>query len=81
MPGPWFLCREDQGAWTRNSRVRRIFIELRLLDNGRHPKGIAFVRVEEREDQARYGEWRSREGMEGYLQWWLDEGEGPAEQS
>ena len=38
------------------SRVRRIFIELRLLDNGRHPKGIAFERVEGREDQARYGE-------------------------
>ncbi|CAE7680630.1 Arl10 [Symbiodinium microadriaticum] len=30
--------------------------QMQLLDNGRHPKGIAFERVEGREDQARYGE-------------------------
>ena len=57
MPGLWFLPREDEGAWKGLPAARGDYLELRLLDSTWHPHGMALVRVEEREDPARYGEW------------------------
>ena len=78
MPGPWFLPREDEGAWKGLPAARGDYLELKLLDSG-----MALVRVEEREAPARYGEWLQATIVavsDGYLQWWLDQGEGSTEQ-
>ena len=56
MPGPWFLPREDQGAWGALPAARGDYLELKLLDLDQHPQGMALVRVEERENPGRYGE-------------------------
>ncbi|CAE7799530.1 unnamed protein product [Symbiodinium sp. CCMP2592] len=83
MPGPWFLPREDQGAWSALPAARGDYVELKLLDSTRHPQGMGLVRIEERENPGRYGEWFAGTIVavsDGYLQWWLDEGEGSSEQ-
>eukprot|EP00439_Symbiodinium_sp_Y106_P065143 s176_g10.t1 len=83
MPGPWFLPREDEGAWKGLPAARGDYLELKLLDSTWHPQGMALVRVEEREAPARYGEWFQATIVavsDGYLQWWLDQGEGSTEQ-
>ena len=83
MPGPGFLPREDPGAWSALPAVRGDYLELKLLDSEWQPQGMALVRVEEREDPGRYGEWFQATMVavsDGYLQWWLDEGEGSSEQ-
>ena len=83
MPDPWFLPREDEGAWKDLPAARGDYLELKLLDSTWHPQGMALVRVEEREDPARYGEWFQATIVavsDGYLQWWLDQGEGSTEQ-
>ena len=41
---------------------------------------VALVRVEEREDPARYGEWFQATIVAVSDQWWLDQGEGSSEQ-
>ena len=44
-------------AWKGLPAARGDYLEPRLLDSTWHPQGMALVRVEEREDPARYGEW------------------------
>ena len=55
MPGPWFLPREDTGAWNALPAARGDYLEFKLLDSTWHPHGLS--EVEEREDPRHYGEW------------------------
>eukprot|EP00439_Symbiodinium_sp_Y106_P083304 s1083_g23.t1 len=74
MPGPWFLPREDQGAWGALPAALGDYLELKLLDSDQHPQGMALVRVEERENPGHYGEWFQATIVavsDGYLQWTL----------
>ena len=62
-------------SWKGLPAARGDYLELKLLDSTWHPQGMALVRVEEREDPARYGEWFQATIVavsDGYLQWWLD---------
>ncbi|CAE7461731.1 HYDIN [Symbiodinium sp. CCMP2592] len=66
----------DQGAWNALPAARGDYVELKLLDASHHPQGMG-------ESPMRYGEWFTGTIIavsDGYLQWWLDEGEGSAEQ-
>ena len=63
-------------SWKGLPAARGDYLELKLLDSTWHPQGMALVRVEEREDPARYGEWFQATIVavsDGYLQWWLED--------